>query len=92
MFSPGAFRITNFPLCFFYWRIFAKFRPGKYDFDSYKGFVMEKITQIRQIWKIFYFLFFSNQQIFYDNLQQCTVKNRQGFFFPFFFPTFMSSM
>ncbi len=31
------------------------------------------------------FYFFSNQQIFYDNLQQCIVKNRQGFFFPFFF-------
>jgi hypothetical protein len=30
--------------CFFYWRIFAKFRPGenRYDFDIYKGFSMEK--------------------------------------------------
>jgi hypothetical protein len=30
--------------CFFYWRIFAKFRPGEnsYDFDIYKGFSMEK--------------------------------------------------
>jgi hypothetical protein len=27
---------------FFYWRIFAKFRPEKHGFDLYKGFFMEK--------------------------------------------------
>ncbi len=28
--------------CFFDWRIFAKFRPEKYDFDLHKGFFHEK--------------------------------------------------
>ncbi len=27
---------------FFYWRIFAKFRPEKHGFDMYKRFFMEK--------------------------------------------------
>jgi len=27
---------------FFSWRNFAKFRPEKYDFDLYKGFLMKK--------------------------------------------------
>jgi len=36
---------------FFLWRDFAKFPPEKYDFDLYKGFFMEKMTQIRQISK-----------------------------------------
>lgn len=26
---------------FFYWRIFAKFPPERYDFDLYKGFFMK---------------------------------------------------
>ncbi len=30
---------------------FAKFRPENYDFNVYKGFFMEKITQIRQTLK-----------------------------------------
>ncbi len=34
--------------CSFY---LAKFRPEKYDFDLYKGFSIEHMTQIRQIWK-----------------------------------------
>jgi len=92
MFSPGAFRITNFPLCFFYWRIFAKCRPGKYDFDSSKEALWWKKWPKFAKFGRFKFCFFSNQQIFYDNLQQCIVKNRQGFFCSFFFPTFMSSM
>ncbi len=38
---------------FFYWRIFAKFRPEKHGFDLYKGFFMEKkMAQIRQILKL----------------------------------------
>jgi hypothetical protein len=36
---------------FFIWRDFAKFRPEKYDFALYKGFFIEKMTQIRQISK-----------------------------------------
>ncbi len=36
---------------FFYWRIFAKIRPEKYDFDQYKGFFIGKMVQIRQISK-----------------------------------------
>jgi len=40
---------------FFYWRIFANFRPEKYDFDQYKGFFMEKMAQIRQISQNFFF-------------------------------------
>ncbi len=31
---------------FFYWWIFAKFRPEKYDFNLYKGFFMKEITQV----------------------------------------------
>jgi hypothetical protein len=27
---------------FSFWRNFAKFRPGKYDFDLYKEFFMKK--------------------------------------------------
>jgi hypothetical protein len=48
--------------CFFYWRIFAKFRPGenRYDFHIYKGFSMEKKDPNSP-----YFEFlFSNRQIF----------------------------
>jgi hypothetical protein len=30
---------------------FAKFRPEKYDFNLYKGFLMRSIAQIRQILK-----------------------------------------
>ncbi len=47
---------------FFYWRIFAKFRPGenRYDFDIYKGFSMEKNDPNSPY---FYFLF-SNRQMF----------------------------
>jgi hypothetical protein len=45
--------IYNFSMqCFFYWRIFAKIRPEKCDFDQYKGFFMRKMVQIRQISKI----------------------------------------
>jgi hypothetical protein len=33
-------------------KIFIKFRPGKYDFKLYKGFFMEKIARICQIWMI----------------------------------------
>jgi hypothetical protein len=36
---------------FFYWRIFTKFQPQKYDLDLYKGFFLEKMNKIRQIWK-----------------------------------------
>jgi hypothetical protein len=36
---------------FFYWRIFAKSIPDKYDFDLQEGFSMKKMTQIRQISK-----------------------------------------
>jgi hypothetical protein len=48
--------------CFFYWRIFAKFRPGenRYDFHIYKGFSMEKNDPNSP-----YFEFlFPNRQIF----------------------------
>lgn len=41
---------------FFYWWIFAKFWLEKYDFDLYKGFLMEKMTQICKILKIFFSL------------------------------------
>ncbi len=40
---------------FFYWWIFAKFGLEKYDFDLYKGFLMEKKTHICQILEIFFF-------------------------------------
>jgi hypothetical protein len=33
------------------WQNFAKFRPEKYDFNLYKGFLMRSIAQIRQILK-----------------------------------------
>jgi len=36
---------------FFYWRIFTKFQPQKYHLDLYRGFFMEKMNKIRQIWK-----------------------------------------
>jgi hypothetical protein len=36
---------------FFSWRNFAKFRPEKYDFDLYKGFLMKKWHKFRQISK-----------------------------------------
>ncbi len=36
---------------FFYWQIFIKFQPQKHDLDLYKGFLMEKMNKIRQIWK-----------------------------------------
>jgi hypothetical protein len=39
---------------FFYWWIFTKFWLEKYDFGLYKGFFMEKMTQICQILKIFF--------------------------------------
>jgi hypothetical protein len=40
---------------FFYWRIFAKSLPEKYDFNLQEGFSMEKMAQIRQISKkVFY--------------------------------------
>jgi hypothetical protein len=31
---------------FFYWRIFAKFPPEKYDFDLHNGFFMERKNPI----------------------------------------------
>ncbi len=34
---------------FCYWQKFAKFQPEKYDFDQYKGFLVENFVQIRQI-------------------------------------------
>jgi hypothetical protein len=34
--------------CFFLGNIFAKFQPEKYDFDLYKGFLIEKMAQILQ--------------------------------------------
>jgi hypothetical protein len=34
---------------------FAKFRPEKYDFHVYNGFIMEKMTQILQIFKNSFF-------------------------------------
>jgi hypothetical protein len=39
------------PQRLFYWRIFAKIRPEKYDFGLCKGFFMENFTQVRQISK-----------------------------------------
>jgi hypothetical protein len=36
---------------FFYWRIFAKSIPDKYDFEQQEGFSIKKMTQIRQISK-----------------------------------------
>ncbi len=43
--------------CFFYWWIFAKFWLEKHDFDLHNGLIMERMTQISQILKIFYFFF-----------------------------------
>jgi len=61
---------------FFYWRIFAKFRPEKYDFNLFKGFFMWKMAQIRQI------LNFKNSKLldFYNNLKK-VAKNIEGFCF-----------
>ncbi len=46
--------------CFFYWRIFAKFWPEKYDFYQYKGSFMEKndlnSPDFREIFQIARFL------------------------------------
>jgi hypothetical protein len=81
MFSPGALRITNFSLCFFYWQIFAKLWPRKYDFDSYKGFVMEKMTQIRQILKIFFFQIDRFFVIIYSNVLSRIDKDFLFYFF-----------
>ncbi len=36
---------------FFYWRIFAKHLPEKYDFDLQEGFSMKKMAQIRKLQK-----------------------------------------
>jgi hypothetical protein len=37
--------------------------PEKYDFNLYKGFFVEKMTQIRQILKFFVFCFFPSPPI-----------------------------
>ncbi len=37
--------------------LLANFRTVKYDFDLYKGFFMENLTQIRQILKNYFFKF-----------------------------------
>jgi hypothetical protein len=87
--SPLALSELPISQCFFYWRIVAKFRPGKYDFDSYKRLcdVTQNSPNFEGLFVFpFFFFFFGppNRQIFYDNLQQCIAKNRQGFFFSFF--------
>ncbi len=46
--QPGANALTQ---RFFYWRIFAKSLPEKYDFGLKEGFSIKKKTQIRQIKK-----------------------------------------
>jgi hypothetical protein len=47
--------------CLFEWRIFAKFRPEKYDFDLHKGFFMNKLDPNSPAFEEF---FFPNRQIF----------------------------
>jgi hypothetical protein len=52
----GTTKITGNwgPQRFFYWRIFAKFRPQKYDFALYKGFLMKEIPKL-PIFEEFFF-------------------------------------
>ncbi len=74
----------------FYWRVFAKIRPEKYDFELCKGFFMEKINQIRHISKRKN----SKSPDFYEKFQY-VAKNIEVFFFFFFFfffPTSISRM
>jgi hypothetical protein len=40
-----------FPVFLLYRKKFSQFWPDKYYFNLYKGFFMEKMTQICQIWK-----------------------------------------
>jgi hypothetical protein len=68
--------------CFIYWRIFAKIRPKKCDFDHYKGFFMRKMVQIRQISKIKKF----KSPDFFNKFQK-EAKNIEG---SWFFSTFIS--
>jgi len=65
--------------------IFAKFQPEKCDLDLYKGFLMEKMTQIPQI-----FCGKNNSKFsdFKDKFQKLA-KNMEGSFF--WGPSFMSS-
>jgi hypothetical protein len=48
LFKKTDVRISVF---FFFWRHFAKLDSEKNEFDLHKGFLVEKITQIRQISK-----------------------------------------
>jgi hypothetical protein len=72
--------------CFFYWRIFAEFRPGenRYDFDIYKGFSMEKNDPNSPYFGIFVF---KSLECF-DKFHQVS-KNIKGFGY---FSTFISNM
>jgi hypothetical protein len=63
---------------YFFVRFFfggAKIWPEKYDFKLYRGFFMDKMAQIRQILKIFYFFF--KLQDLYDKLR---IEMDFGFF------------
>ncbi len=48
-FAP--FKVQQFCKCFFYWRIFAKFGPEKYDFELYKVLFKEKGPKFARFWR-----------------------------------------
>jgi hypothetical protein len=48
---PRSFTLHRTCSVFFNWRIVAKLRPEKCNFNQYKGFFMEKMDRISQISK-----------------------------------------
>jgi hypothetical protein len=83
-YSNLTFIFFSFHQHFFFGRNLAKFQPEKYDFDLYKGFSMEKMTEIHQISKTKV----SRLADFYDRFQ-LVAKNVEGFGF---FLTLISSL
>jgi len=53
--NPRSFSPTIHTSVSFTIKIFTKFRPKKYGFALSKGFFMEKMTQICQILKFYFF-------------------------------------
>jgi hypothetical protein len=73
------------------WRNFAKFRAEKYDFDPYRGSIIQQRFKWHKFARFRRILFFKSPN-FYDKFPVGSQEYKRIFYFYFWGVTFISSM